>query len=427
MPSRPMLTTSGSGSTVSTSSRMAGQRPGTGSSAPVAAPTSMSRPMSPVKPATASPSVVSLQGSAMPPGPAIRPGLASPPSLAPSGNPPGKRRVSIEAPARQAPSRLQRGHSRTGSVPTFDQLVLPKYPARAPQSPEATSVVSPPLSPGLARPAMSMASLLQAAEELEEEDEDSGSEHTPPEVSSPTKSTPSGDPISELVANARRERKVQDLEITNASLEAINRTLERQLRKQTAELRRYRRLSRAGRLSAPSSRVASAAMTEPPIDMSDVSEEESDSEAQDSFHESDLSTDDETGSQAEPMSPNAKMAARRKRDEMRLQLDLTKHQELLIDSQKINQSIKRCMDWTEVLIKEGQKALAYHVRVSDVELGGKVLAPPDEDDEDGGLARREETPEVDGLEKIPSITLEPATEKPPPARDSGIELAPDGG
>ncbi|KAI6782305.1 uncharacterized protein J7T54_008391 [Emericellopsis cladophorae] len=313
------------------------------------------------------------------------------------------------------------------SVPTSDQLVLPKYPARAPQSPEATSVASPPLSPGLVRPAMSMASLLQAAGELEKEDEVSGSEHTPPEVSSPTKSTPSGDPISELVANARRERKVQDLEITNASLEAINRTLERQLRKQTAEIRRYRRLSRAGRLSAPSSRVASAALTEPPIEMSDVSEEESDSEAQDSFHESDLSTDDETGSQAEPMSPNAKMAARRKRDEMRLQLDLTKHQELLIDSQKINQSIKRCMDWTEVLIKEGQKALAYHVRVSDVELGGKVLAPPDEEDEDGGLARREDTPKANGLETIPSITLEPVAEKPSPARDSGIELAPDGG
>lgn len=46
----------------------------------------------------------------------------------------------------------------------------------------------------------------------------------------------------------------------------------------------------------------------------------------------------------------------------------------------MNQSIKRCLGWTEELIKEGQKALAYHVKVSDVELGGRVLVP-DADEE----------------------------------------------
>ena len=75
----------------------------------------------------------------------------------------------------------------------------------------------------------------------------------------------------------------------------------------------------------------------------------------------------------------------RKKDEKRLQLDLSKHQQLLIDSQKMNQSLKRCLGWTEALISEGQKALEYHVKISDVALGGRVLAPdevePLEDDE----------------------------------------------
>lgn len=266
-----------------------------------------------------------------------------------------------------------------------------------------------------------MASILQAADELGDENGSKDGD-SQPELQSPTKSTYSNDAVSELVANARRERKVQDLEITNASLEAINRTLERQLRKQTAELRRYRRLSRSGRISlasAPSSRVASEAFTEPPTDLSEVDEDEDDTEEEDldSLDDSDLS-DADTAS-ADPLSPSARMTARRKRDEKRLQIDLSKHQELLIDSQKMNQSLKRCLNWTEVLIKEGHRALAYRVRVSDVELGGHVLAPLDEEDE---FASRH-----DQLPQAIESGLEPPWTKGSQDRDSGIELPVDGG
>jgi hypothetical protein len=268
---------------------------------------------------------------------------------------------------------------------------------------------------------MTMASLLQAAEELEEEDETNDDE-TPAEPQSPTKSIHSSDAVSELVANARRERKVQDLEITNASLEAINRTLERQLRKQTAELRRYRRLSRSGRLSiasVASGRVTSAAHSEPPTDLSDLSEEnDTEEEDLDSLDESDFSSGD-SASIAGSISTNGRFDRRRKRDERRLQLDLSKHQELLIDSQKINQSLKRCLNWTEVLIKEGQKALEYNVRVSDVEIGGRVLAPVDEDDE---ATLRGDIPAGSADEG-----LEPPWTKGVQDRDSGIELPVDGG
>lgn len=299
-----------------------------------------------------------------------------------------------------------------------EPLTLSKSTASPRPSETATS--SPPASPGLTHHAMSMASILQAAEDLRE-DEEVGDGVSQAETQSPTKSH-FDDSISELVANARRERKVQDLQITNASLEAINRTLERQLRKQTLELRRYRRLSRSGALSAASSRVTSLALTEPSPGMSDVDEtedtemtededEDEDDEDDDtqSLDDSDLSSNASFRTQ-DVLLPDARLDARRRRDERRLQLDLSKHQELLIDSQKMNQSLKRCLDFTQVLIKEGQKALEYKVRVSDVKLGGRVLAPPDEEDEeartgDAGLAA-------------------PPWPKSSQDRDSGIELPP---
>jgi hypothetical protein len=275
---------------------------------------------------------------------------------------------------------------------------------------------------------MTMASILQVADELEDDFESGDGDArsvTSPVPQSPTKSTHFNDSVSELVANARRERKVQDLEITNASLEAINRTLERQLRKQTAELRRYRRLSRAGVISGASSRVTSLALTEPPTDMSDVDEMdesqfEDEEEEEDSFDDSDLSSND-TMSTEDILLPSAKMAARRRRDEKRLQLDLTKHQELLIDSQKMNQSLKRCLDFTEVLIKEGQKALQYNIRVSDIQLGGHVLAPHD-DDEDYTVSYQQEV-----AVRSDDQGLEPPWPKSSQDRDSGIELPTDGG
>lgn len=417
---KPTLAPSGPGSTVSTSSRMAAPRPATGHSATGSGPAS--RPMSPVKaPAPAPP----LQGSAMP---AVRPAMASPPTLTPATSANGKRRVSIEEPARDSPPSAARGHGRTGSVPTFEQFTLP---ANQQQSPHSSLAASPPLSPALSKPAMTMASLLQAADELSEGDS-RGEDDPEPGMQSPTKSVHSNDPVSELVANARRERKVQDLEITNASLEAINRTLERQLRKQTAELRRYRRLSRSGRLSTASgvsSRVASAAMTDRSVSLSDLDEgdEAGAGDGQDSLDESDFSSDDCTESDADGDDDGARMDARRKRDEMRLQLDLTKHQELLIDSQKMNHSIKRCLDWTDVLIKEGNKALAYSVRVSDVELGGRVLAPPDEaeeeddDDEEGDGSVIRHGDDTDRTPDAHPPSPAPA-DKPPQDRDSGVEL-----
>ncbi|KAF4970770.1 hypothetical protein FSARC_2283 [Fusarium sarcochroum] len=430
---KPGPQTSGQTSANSSTSRLHTGRPSTSSSSNGQTNHGHSlppRPHSPIKIAQPTPSILKNTGT---PGLNSRPHIASPPQiaspppLAPAATITSKRRVSIEVPPKRP-----RGHARTGSVPNFEQSHSP----RPPMSPSRLSSEfgSPPGSPGSLQPALTMASILQAAEDIDDEDEeDAKDDVSQPELQSPTKSS-HGEPVSELVANARRERKVQDLEITNASLEAINRTLERQLRKQTAEIRRYKRLSRSGRLSAvasaASSRVPSAALSDVPINLSDLSEEDdsapSEDEEHDSFDESDMSMTD-SASASEPLDPQDEKAmekamSRRKKDEDRLQLDLSKHRDILVDSQKINQSIKRCLNWTEVLIKEGQKALEYKIHVSDIEFGGHVLPPPNEDGEEDTMSR------VDDFDNdLDSAGLEPPLpwEKSSQDRDSGIELQPD--
>lgn len=203
-----------------------------------------------------------------------------------------------------------------------------------------------------------------------------------PTVSKPAPGQSALEHMNELAANARRERKVLDLEISNSSLLAINRSLEREVRKQKAEIRRFRRMSRAGRFSADTiitdpeeySITGTTELDRLP-EMSE-DEEDEDDEPEDS---SDSSFDENV------MSPTAlaeRDAAHRLRDEKRLQLDLSKHRELLDDSQKMNQSLGRCLTWTEELIKDAQKALAFKVNVSDVKLGGRVLSSDEQHDDD---------------------------------------------
>ncbi|KAJ5313081.1 hypothetical protein PENANT_c018G11111 [Penicillium antarcticum] len=180
---------------------------------------------------------------------------------------------------------------------------------------------------------------------------------------------------SEAALNARTERKIMDLEISNSSLLAINRTLEREMRKQNAELRRFRRLSRSGRISmAPSTRSFSGAALSTTSEMDEGASELS-MRSQDDM--SDISDEDSLADDGvtSPGSLAEHDVKQRAQDEKRFMLDLAKHQELLADSQKMNQSLKRCLGWTEELIREGQRALEYNVHVQDIELGGRVLAP----------------------------------------------------
>lgn len=264
-------------------------------------------------------------------------------------------------------ARRSSGHERSASAGVLD--LTPS--ARRISNPAAIVLPSPSFPTNI-----TTASFVSTTEELlSESGNDGDSSHS--ELQSPVKAGHSLERMNELAANARRERKVLDLEITNSSLAAINRTLEREMRKQTAELRRYRRLSRSGRLSinaSASMRTSSGNFSimddVDVVPLSDMSEESDVDEEEETSEEESV---DEGSLSPAAMAEND--ARHREKDEKRLLLDLSKHQQLLIDSQNMNQSLKRCLGWTEELIKEGKKALAYHIRVSDIELGGRVLAP----------------------------------------------------
>ncbi|KAI2616212.1 hypothetical protein GGS26DRAFT_578667 [Hypomontagnella submonticulosa] len=415
-PTPPISRNSGSSSTIpkALSSRPATNPPST----------SNSRPLSPAKLSSQVPQASSKTNNIPGSG---RPQVLSAPQLGPS--PPGLRRSSTGT---SRPG----GHSRQGSLAKIDQCVGAPKLVNLQLSPEASPPITVPSTPA----PLTLASIIQAAEDFAE---DEGTGTASPEearsgLQSPTKSVHSVEPANELVANARRERKVQDLQITNASLEAINRTLERQLRKQTAEIRRYRRLSRSGRFSmastALSSRVSDT-FSEQGIGIMDLSDlsEMSEAEIQEEVEEDSYLDSDSASESLSPSVVAESDAKHRKRDEERLQLDLSKHQQLLIDSQKINQSIKRCLDWTEVLISEGKKALEYHVRVSDVEVGGRVLDRlelEEREDEEERPRTADRFPEdtitldeklLDGSPNLGGWGFEPQD------RDSGIELPADGG
>ncbi|KAL7799464.1 hypothetical protein V8C43DRAFT_328111 [Trichoderma afarasin] len=480
---------SGSGSTVSSGSKAT--RPNTSNSSNVGSSTTQhySRPASPSKNLT-HPTLPQqqhhkqhppppLRGSAMSPSSPIR-ASAQPSPIRSSAQPSpklasttaqgNKRRVSIEAPLR-----LNQGHGRTGSVQSIDGVAAPKLasPTMAPpmiHAPEMTPPLLSPALPQLAQP-VTMASILQMADELDDEEdeddedgseegedgEDGNSDDSDFDSINRKRSSQNSESLDHFVLSARRERKVQDLEITNASLEAINKTLERQLRKQSAELRRFRRLSRAGRLTGGSaaSTQGGASLAAPGAsggltdvsekeeeagpanhndeyeDDEDEEEDEEEDEDEDSLVDSELSNGNTAGdskSNGAPLKAESPGDKRRKRDERRLQLDLTRHQELLLDSQKMNQSLKKCLNWTDLLIKEGQKALAYRVRIADVDaMPGRVLAASYYDYGDDTSQVEEDTVSTVSVGDDTISIMESEAEvwpKEPQDRDSGIELPP---
>lgn len=200
---------------------------------------------------------------------------------------------------------------------------------------------------------------------------------------------------NELAADARRERKVLDLEISNSSLLAINQTLEREMRKQLAELRRFRRQSQFGRTSdIQSSRSGSKnigilskidassnrnRLTGHSLIPSSI-EDECDEDGDDKDSPSKLSLSSSSSLSDDGAIPTSHAALQ---DSKRLHLDYSRHRALLIDSQKLNQSIERCLGRSEDLIVAGKKALDYRVDVHELEsLTGRVLLP-DELEETG--------------------------------------------
>jgi hypothetical protein len=173
----------------------------------------------------------------------------------------------------------------------------------------------------------------------------------------PTSPTANGS-YAELAANARRERKVLDLEISNSSLLAVNKQLERELRRQKTEVRRWRRLTRAGRIESLGS-VASSILSCPVNgEMDDLDEDDAED-----VHEDGLEFVEDVDDSEADSDGDFNAQHRLERDEKRLRLDLSRHRQVLVDSQRMNQALKRCMAWTEEMIGEARRALEYKVWV----------------------------------------------------------------
>jgi hypothetical protein len=275
----------------------------------------------------------------------------------------------------------QRGHAKSSSLSSIDSVASQKKMS----SNEPSAMTPSPLH--TANRLVSNPSLPDNTASAPSPRLTTFSGYSSPVSASPTKNDGKSalETMNELAANARRERKVLDLEISNSSLLAINRSLEKEVRKQKAEIRRFRRMSRAqlGGFAADTvgSPIETSAIGATPIgDLSDMSEGEEEDEEPDEEEEEDPESSDDSFEEG-TLSPSAQLErdeSHRLRDEKRLQLDLSKHRDMLADSQKMNQSLKKCLGWTEQLIKDGQKALAYKVNVSDVKLGGRVLVAEDD-------------------------------------------------
>lgn len=203
-----------------------------------------------------------------------------------------------------------------------------------------------------------------------------------PVLTSPIIADAMGSPTKELIdfaADARRERKVLDLEISNSSLLAINRSLEREIKKQKAELKRYRRLSRAGRFSVAADGLYDGELL-PHVDGALIGRPSSPFQEDVSDLEQSEDEDEESDDGLSSLG-RTKEEKQRAKDEAQVRSDLRKHRELLLDTARMNRSLQRCLTWTEDLIKDGKKALEHTVPASDIRLGGRVLNVDETDDE----------------------------------------------
>lgn len=345
-------------------------------------------------------------------------------SPSPSGNrphfplrPPSPLKTSIHLTYRKGASQVISPQHRPNPVPA-----LPSLSSAAPSSPTLASLKLAPLSHGRAGSLSSLDSSPEARRpklDVARSETPARHDHTQAPTSNPNPGvdsrpttavsvqspsasvsshpqSPTGQPttFAAAAANARRERKVLDLEISNSSLLAINRQLEREVRRQKTEIRRFRRLSRAGRLTSGCSMATTATLDEPvnPDQRLDDLLESSDEELSDSDADPDTSMSEEsvTSSNFSASGLSFRENARLEKDEKRLQLDLKRHRQLIVDSQKMNLALKRCMTWAEEMIAEGRRALEYkvwsrlvrpsltrEVNVSDVHLGGRVLQRDD--------------------------------------------------
>jgi len=193
--------------------------------------------------------------------------------------------------------------------------------------------------------------------------------------------------------SARRERKVLDLEISNSSLLAINKSLERELRNQKSELRYLRRVSRATHKIRHSDATTMSEFSELSDDASLLVGE------QDNIVQGATDPLDAADRPSVELDPPAWLRLHtQKLENRRMNLDLTRHKDLLIENQRVNQSMHKCLCVVDQLIEDASKALHYRPRTSEFTVRQYMIGSDEEDEIDTDLSENHHLTSVCGNE-----------------------------
>ncbi|KAK9236229.1 hypothetical protein V1525DRAFT_407655 [Lipomyces kononenkoae] len=182
--------------------------------------------------------------------------------------------------------------------------------------------------------------------------------------------TPSAVPVE--TDSARTNRKIMDLEISNASLLAINRTLEREMRGQSRDLRALKRWIQRHNIGG----------VDFDADMHSVSETDEDSSIDDESGDESKSSGDDDDEDVTIGPFSSKHSAESGKDTLSksvLERDelVQEEKDLLEAYQAVNGSITNCIFMSDVLLKEAQASLSFKVSEEDLRLGGRVLSYDD--------------------------------------------------
>lgn len=151
------------------------------------------------------------------------------------------------------------------------------------------------------------------------------------------------------VKQARSDRKIMDLEISNASLMAVNKYLEKRLRSQAKDIQ-YLKVSNNDPTSSTTTKI-------PGFD-SDSEDEESEDGRENSDKEENTNDKELDNSLERNRSPaELDLAEKTKLIEQRMQ----SHIKFLESSEKVNKIMRNCLLITDSLIEQGNKSLKFEV------------------------------------------------------------------
>lgn len=154
------------------------------------------------------------------------------------------------------------------------------------------------------------------------------------------------------VKQARSDRKIMDLEISNASLMAVNKYLEKKLRNQAKDIQ-YLKVSNKD----PTTGLPYTIETDSEDDISDDDDDNDNTQTS-------INTENLLNQSPE----EAELAEKTKLIEQRMQ----SHIQFLKSSEKVNNMMRNCLMLTDSLLQQANKSLAYEVDPSDVKYGLQV-------------------------------------------------------